>query len=61
MQFFRIAHLFFGTKMWTVQKGESVRSLKWTAARKWTICPKVDGLEPNRTVFGAKVDGHGSK
>ena len=36
---------------WTVQKGESGRSLKWTVARKWTVCPKVDGLEPNRTVI----------
>ena len=36
---------------WTVQKGESGRSLKWTVARKWTVCPKVDGLKPNRTVI----------
>ena len=36
---------------WTVQKGESGRSLKWTVARKWTVRPKVDGLEPNWTVI----------
>ena len=36
---------------WTVQKGESGRSLKWTVARKWTICPKMDGLELNWTVI----------
>ena len=42
---------------WTAQKGESGRSLKLTVARKWTVCPKVDGLEPNRTVIGLKVDG----
>ena len=36
---------------WTVRTGESGRFLKWTVARKWTVCPKVDGLEPNRTVI----------
>ena len=38
---------------WTVQKDESGRSLpvKWTVARKWTICPKMDGLELNWTVI----------
>jgi len=46
---------------WTVQKGESGRSLKWTVAREWTVCPKVDGLELNWTVFWAKVDGRGLK
>ena len=28
-------------------KGESGRSSKWTVARKWTVHPKVDELEPN--------------
>ena len=32
---------------WTVKKGESGRSLKWTDARKWTVRPKVDGPETN--------------
>ena len=36
---------------WTVQKGESGRSLNWTVARKWTVRPEVDGLEPNWTVI----------
>ena len=37
-------------KMSLVQEGESVRSLKWAVARKWTVSPKVDGLEPKWTV-----------
>ena len=41
-----------------VQNG---RSLKWTVVRKWTVCPKVDGIEPNQAVFWAKVDDHGLK
>ena len=30
---------------------QSGQSLKWTVARKWTVLPKVDGLEPNWTVI----------
>ena len=36
---------------WTVLMGQSERSLKWTVPRKWTVRPKVDGLEPKWTVF----------
>ena len=42
---------------WTVQKGESGRSRKWTVRRKWTVHLKVDGPGLKWTVFWRKVDG----
>ena len=38
---------------WTVQKGESGRSLNWTVARKWTVLSQTGrSFEPNWTVMG---------
>ena len=46
---------------WTIERGESGQSFKWTIARKWTIYSIPTGLEPNFKIFLAKLDGHGSK
>ena len=46
---------------WTVRKGESELFLKWTVARKWTVCPKVDGLLSQSGRSWVIVDGQSTK
>ena len=43
IQFFETWNIESGPK-WTVQKGESERSLKWTVARKWTVLRQTGRL-----------------
>ena len=46
---------------WVRFKVNGPKGWKWMVARNWTVHPKVDGLEPNLTVFWDRVNGNGSK
>ena len=50
----------YGSK-WTVQKGKSGRSLKWSVARKWTVLRQTgQSFEPCGRSW-VKIDGHSTK